>query len=136
MKCLDTTYLIDLIRNPSALKEITERIDQEERVAITVFNIFEAYLGAFAIEDKEKAEKIKDKLDKAVNRIEILEFSYKDAIRASQIAGSLLKDGKEVGADAITAAIALNNGYNEIVTRNKKYFELIGEVTGLKVEVY
>jgi tRNA(fMet)-specific endonuclease VapC len=136
MACLDTTYFIDLIRNPDAIRSVTERIDAEGRAATTVLNVFEAYLGAFAVKDEKTRRKIREKLDRAFAMVEILDFRYRDALRAAKIAGELLKKGKEVGADAITAAIALNNGCDRIVTRNKKHFEMLKEVARIELEAY
>jgi len=59
-----------------------------------------------------------------------------DALKAAEIGGALLKKKKTVGADAITAAIAINNGCEAVVTRNKKHFEWIKDLTGLEVETY
>ncbi|MBU2617769.1 MAG: type II toxin-antitoxin system VapC family toxin [Euryarchaeota archaeon] len=135
MKCLDTTYFIDLIRRPSAIRDITMKLDEEGGCATTVFNVYEALFGSYAI-DKLKGEKIRDKISKVVNRLEVLEFRYVDALKASEIGGTLLKNGNMVGADAITAAIAINNGCEAVVTRNKQHFEWIRDLTGLEVEAY
>ncbi|MDI6640321.1 MAG: type II toxin-antitoxin system VapC family toxin [Methanocellales archaeon] len=135
MKCLDTTYFIDLIRRPPAIRDITMKLDEEGGCATTVFNVYEALFGSYAI-NKLKGEKIRDKISKVVNRLEVLEFRYVDALKASEIGGMLLKNGKMVGADAITAAIAINNGCEAVVTRNKQHFEWIRDLTGLEVEAY
>ncbi|MDI6858998.1 MAG: type II toxin-antitoxin system VapC family toxin [Methanocellales archaeon] len=135
MKCLDTTYFIDLIRRPPAIRDITMKLDEEGGCATTVFNVYEALFGSYAI-DEVKGEKIRDKISKVVNRLEVLEFRYVDALKASEIGGMLLKNGKMVGADAITAAIAINNGCEAVVTRNKQHFEWIRDLTGLEVEAY
>lgn len=135
MKCLDTTYFIDLIRRPSAIRDITMKLDEEDRCATTVFNVYEALFGSYAI-DEAKGENIREKISKAANRLEVLEFRYVDALKASEIDGTLLRKGKKVGADAITAAIAINNGCEAVVTRNKKHFGWIKDLTGLEVETY
>jgi predicted nucleic acid-binding protein len=136
MKCLDTTFFVDLVRRPSRVSGVAEEIDTEGRVATTVFNVFEAYLGAFAVRDEKIAAKIRDKLNKAFNRVEILDFTYRDALRASEIGGELLKKGFSIGADSITAAVALNNGCEAVVTRNVKHFKPVNELVGLGVVEY
>jgi len=83
-----------------------------------------------------KREKIIHKLGSAFERLEVLSFKYSDAILAAKIAGELARNGKSVGADAVVAAIAINNGCKVVVTRNKKHFKWIEEITGLKVEAY
>ncbi len=57
MKCIDTTYFVDLIRRPSAIRAITQDLDEEGVHATTVFNVYEALFGAYAIKDEEKREK-------------------------------------------------------------------------------
>jgi len=135
MKCLDTTYFIDMIRRPDAIRDLTKRLDAEGIHATTVINVYEALICAFAV-GGEKGEKMKDKLMRAFNKLEILDFTYKDAVLAAEIGGKLLRMGKKVGDDAIIAAIAINNGCEAIVTRNEKHFKLIEQITGLKVEGY
>ena len=135
MKCLDTTYFIDLVRRPSAIRKLTERLDAEGIHATTTVNVFEALFGAFTV-NGEKGEKMRNKLVKAFSRLEILDFSYKDAVLAAEIGGKLRRQNKNVGLDVLTAAIAINNGCEAVVTRNEKHFRWIEEVTGLRVETY
>ena len=78
--------------------------------ATTVFNVYEALFGAYAIKDEEKREKAKDKLKKAISRMKVLDFDYTDAVKAAELGGTLAHKGKHVGADAIIAAIAINKG--------------------------
>lgn len=49
MKCLDTTYFIDMIRRPDAIRDLTKKLDAEGIHATTVINVYEAPLGAFAV---------------------------------------------------------------------------------------
>ena len=135
MKCIDTTYFIDIIRRPESVKELTERLDSEGIHATTTINVFEALFGAYAV-GGERGSKIADKLVKTFNKLEILSFEYRDAILAAEIGGRLKREGKEVGADAIIAAIAINNGCEAVVTRNPRHFKWIEELTGLRVESY
>lgn len=135
MKCIDTTYFVDIIRRPGSVRKLTEKLDAEGVHATTTINVFEAMFGAFAI-GGEKGEKIRRKLTEAFSRVEVLEFSYRDAVLAAEIGGRLRKRGRHVGLDVITAAIAINNGCESVVTRNEKHFKWIEEETGLKVEAY
>jgi predicted nucleic acid-binding protein len=136
MKCIDSTYFIDLIRRPSAIRAITQRLDAEGVHATTVFNVYEALFGVYAIKGEKKREKAKDKLKKAIGRMEVLDFDYTDAVRAAELGGTLAHKGKHVGADAIIAAIALNKGCEAVVTRNEEHFRWIEEISGLNVEEY
>lgn len=136
MKCIDTTYFVDLIRRPSAIRTITQRLDTEGVHATTVFNVYEALFGAYVIKDEERREKAKDKLKKAIGRMEVLDFDYTDAVKAAELGGTLAHKGKHVGADAIIAAIAINKGCEAVVTRNEEHFRWIEEISGLSVELY
>lgn len=136
MKCIDTTYFVDLIRRPSAIKIITQELDEEGVHATTVFNVYEALFGAYAIKDDEKREKAKDKLKKAISRLEVLDFDYDDAVKAAELGGTLAHKGKHVGADAIVAAIAINKGCEAVVTRNEEHFRWLEEISELTVEIY
>jgi predicted nucleic acid-binding protein len=136
MKCIDTTYFVDLIRKPDAIKELTKKLDDEGVHATTAFNVFEALFGAYAVKDDVTRGKIIDKLARAVERMEVLSFGYSDAVLAAKIAGELARDGKRVGADAVIAAIAINHGCKSIVTKNDVHFKWIEGITGLKVETY
>lgn len=136
MRCLDTTYFIDLIRAPDRVRDITTEIDKESRPCTTAFNVYEALYGAFVLKDKVKKRKMLDKLEKAMARVTVLPIDHRDAVKAAAIGGELKIDGREVGADALTAACALNNGCESLVTRNGKHFKWISDSTGLRVDVY
>lgn len=134
MFCLDTTYFIDLIRNPKMINIITKKIE-DEPLFTTTFNLFEAQVGSYSIRDEELRNKAINKLSKAFDRIEILPFLKRDALRAAEITGTLRRKGKIVGADVITAAVALNSGCT-VVTRNRDHFQWISEETGLEIIFY
>lgn len=134
MFCLDTTYFIDLIRNPKMIKPITKRIVNES-LSTTVFNLFEVRMGSYSIRNEELKNKAIDKLNRTFDRIEVLLFLKRDALKAAEIAGILKRRGRIVGVDAITAAIALNNGCT-VVTRNRNHFQWISEETGIEVVFY
>jgi predicted nucleic acid-binding protein len=134
MFCLDTTYFIDLIRNSKIIKPITKKIEREP-LFTTTFNLFETQIGSYSIKNEEFRNKAIEKLNKAFDRMEVLPFLKEDALKAAEIAGILRRKGKIVGADAIIAAIALNNGCT-VVTRNYNHFQWLSEETGLEVIFY
>lgn len=136
MKCLDTTCLIDSIGDPDSVAEITRKLERKDTLATTTYNIFEAFFGAYAVKSASTKNKIIEKLEKFLEPIQILPFDLRDAIKAAEIGGTLRKKGKVVGADAITAAIALNKGCDGIVSRNRSHFMEIEKATGLKLVEY
>lgn len=113
---------------------ITKKIENEP-VFTTTFNLFETQMGSYSIKNEEFRNKAIKKLNKAVDRMEVLPFLKGDALKAAEIAGILKRKGKIVGAGVITAAVALNNGCT-VVTRNYNHFQWISEETGLKVAFY
>lgn len=136
MRCLDTTFFIDLIRAPDRVRELTSELDRETRPCTTTFNVYEALFGAFVVKDKTKKKMMLDKLEMAMARVTVVPIDYRDAVKAAAIGGELKIEGKAVGADALTAACALNNGCESLVTRNEKHFKWISDLTGLRVDVY
>ncbi|WP_048085609.1 hypothetical protein [Archaeoglobus veneficus] len=79
---------------------------------------------------------MRDKLVKVFSKLEVLDFTYRDAVLAAEISGKLAKKGKNVGLDAVVAAIAVNNGCEATVKRNGKHFRQIRELIDVEVEVY
>lgn len=123
-----------MIRNPKTIEIVTNQIENDF-LCTTTFNVFEAHTGSYSLKDKKMRKKAVEKLNKVLKRIEILPFLEEDALRAADIVGNLRRRGKFVGADAIIAAIALNNGC-VLVTRNRDHFRWIKEETGLGVVFY
>ncbi|MFQ5884876.1 MAG: type II toxin-antitoxin system VapC family toxin [Thermoplasmata archaeon] len=136
MICLDTTYLLDWIADPSRIVTITKELERKETLATTSHNVFEAFLGAYAVENKTISARMIDKLERALVPIHVLSFDSEDANKAAEILAALKKKGKTVGIDAITAAVALNNGCSGVVTRNVSHFDEIQKVTGLELIEY
>ncbi len=136
MICFDTTYFLDWITDHSRIVTVTKKLERKTRLVTTTYNVFEAFLGAHLMESKLASEKIIDKLERALVPVMVLPFEAEDAKRAAEILGILKKKGKIVGADAMTAAVALNKGCSGIVTRNRARFKEIEKVTGLKLVEY
>ena len=50
MKCLDTTFLIDIVEHPDETRGLAEDLEgRGDVLATTVFNIWEALLGAHSV---------------------------------------------------------------------------------------
>ncbi len=136
MICLDTTYLWDWIADPRRIVTITKELEGKEMLATTSHNVFEAFLGAFAVENKTLVARMIDKLERVLVPVHVLPFDSEDAVKAGEILAELRKKGKAVGIDAITAAIALNSGCSGVVSRNWTHFKDIEKITGLKLVEY
>lgn len=136
-KCLDTTFLVDLVQAPREVEDVARALDEAgEIAATTVINVYEALLGAYAVKDRRKGSKIEDKLDKALARMSVLPLREEDARRAAEIAGDLRRRGLHLGVDVLVASVASNHGCEAIVTRNVDHFRPLERTTGLKVVSY
>ena len=133
MKCLDTTFIIDLLRgNKNAIEKAMD-LELEDKVITTEICVFELYYGIFHQKSKKTKGYIK-KLNKFLDKLEIFPLDRKSSIKAAKIAAELTKKGLEIGShDSMIAGITLANGCNIIITDNVEHFKRIKEFT---VETY
>ena len=130
MKCLDTDFLVAILRG----KEIAERkmvaMDREGRHSTTAINAFELFYGACKSNQRlTNVEKTKALLE----RIDVLPFELDSSERAGEILAELSARGDSIDfRDAIIAGIARANGLT-LVTRNKEHFARVKE---LKIELW
>jgi len=133
MKVTDTTFLIDLSRNRSDAVNISLELDKEQKIFCTEVSVYEMILGVYAVKGIDHAEKLQ-KLEAMFNNFNLLALDHESAIKAGEIAGILLREGKTISdTDCMIAGIALANNINIVVTRNKEHFE---RIKGIKVEGY
>lgn len=131
MRALDTTFLIDILRNDTNAVVKSLELDKEPIVFTTEANVYEVVSGIQRAINKQKA--LHD-LETLLSRLTVLSLDHKAAIKSGQIAGRLLQQGKMIDdIDCLTAGIILTNGCNTIVTRNAKHFR---RIEGLNVESY
>lgn len=131
MKAIDTTFIIDILRNDKNALMKSIELDKEPIVFTTEANVYEVVSG---IQQKINKEKALHDLEVLLSRLTILPLDHKATIKAGRISGELLQEGKMIDdIDCLTAGIALTNGCDTIVTRNAKHF---GRVAELKVEIY
>ncbi len=129
MKCLDTTFLIDFLKNRTEAIKKAEEI-KEDVVITTTINVFEALQGFYFESNEKKIEILNDFL----NTIEILPLNLSASFQAAQIRAKLMNQGKDINVlDSLIAGTMLANNCNTIVTRNKDHFE---RIKGIKVESY
>ena len=137
MKCLDTTLLIDIVEHPEDAREVVERLEQgHETLATTTFNAYEALLGVHSLPDGGQRTKLLDLYSRVLSRLVVLPLSLEDAAKAAEIGGELRRRGQDVGADVLTAAIALRSGCDGIVTRSVDHFRRIAKIRELAVVPY
>jgi len=105
---------------------------KNEDIATTSITCHEILTG-LKIKKAKKEEKIARRF---FSNIRILKFDKEAAEFSSEIAARLLAVGKAVNSmDVIIAGIALANGAEKIVTRDKDFVE-ISKVSDLEVLVY
>ena len=133
MKCIDTTFMIDLLRGDENAQKKAVDLEFEDKVITTEICVFEIYYGIFNRKTKNTKSYIK-KLNKFLDKLEVLPFDRKSSIRAAKIASELTKKGLEIGShDCMIAGIAMTNGCNIIITDNTEHFK---RINGLNVETY
>ena len=128
---VDTTFLIDILRNIPAAAAKAVQLDMEIEVLTTEANVYEVVSGSPKLTDPDRA--IHD-LDVLLSRLVVLPLDRKSSIRAGMISNDLQKKGKMIDdVDCLTAGILMANGCNTIVTRNVKHFK---RIPGLQVVSY
>ncbi|MFQ5532191.1 MAG: type II toxin-antitoxin system VapC family toxin [Candidatus Nanoarchaeia archaeon] len=132
MKCLDTTFLIDVLRNDKdAFKKASEI--ESDNIVTTSINFFECVLGIHLEKEGNKELKMQKFKDMILN-INILPFNIKSSFIASKIAADLIKKGQKIDdLDNLIAGTMLANNCNIVVTRDIKHFK---RIKGIKVESY
>lgn len=129
MVVLDTSFIIDLIRNNSEAVRISEGLDSNE-VSIATPTIVELVRG---LESKNVRSYEKEKVFELIDNFKILDLDKDCAILAGEIEDNLRKTGDRIDViDIMIGAIAIEN--NEILlTRNLNHFQRIEK---LKCEGY
>ena len=132
MICLDSTFIIDFLKNKPEAIEACSKV-KDEQLATTAINIFEILFGIL----RKKQINYENELigfTKFINNLTILNLDYNSSVRASNIGSDLVKKGIQIEPnDCLIAGIMLSNNYNKIITRDEEHFQ---RVEGIKVEVY
>ncbi len=135
MKCLDSTFLIDLLKNDTSTVRKAKEMEKTSLLASTEINVFEIASGIeqSKLSDLKKEQKIAES-ESLFKRLHVFPLNREGAIRAARIIGELRKKGSPTDTlDALVAGISLANGCDVVVSRNEKHFE---HIEGLIVESY
>ncbi|MDP3728970.1 MAG: PIN domain-containing protein [bacterium] len=129
MACLDTSFLIDLLRGEEKVEGLyKDLIDTEIRLCIAAPSIMEIWSGACSANTPKEKEKVLA----LIRGLEILDLSLDSAKEAGEIEASLRKKGKIIDTeDCMIAGIA--KLYGEKVVTGDIHFSYID---GLKVLKY
>ena len=131
MVCLDTTFIIDVLRGNEVAKKKKEEIDEIGELNYTPTPVIvELIAGAHL---KGKKEKEIEEIKRFLSTTFALPLDFECAVKAGEIVSELMQKGILIGVeDAMIAAISIQNN-EALVTRNLKHFE---KIPGLKVEGY
>ena|SRR3989344_3994944 len=128
---LDTTFLIDILRNK---QEASDKLKSLEKlnipIAVAVPSIVEIFAGLhYSKKSDEEKGRIIDVLESQV----IHDLDKESARKAGEIKGNLIKTGNDIELmDCMIAGIAYKNK-EPILTRNVKHFS---KIKGINVETY
>ncbi|MHA2294051.1 MAG: type II toxin-antitoxin system VapC family toxin [Candidatus Hodarchaeales archaeon] len=126
MKFLDTSFLIDVIRKKTSVKELLDDIDEQGSHVTNTIVAHEFLVGAYGANNPEKELKIRNAL---LSRMIILNFDLNAATKSAEVETELRKTGKLIGgADILIAGTMLSRGIKTIVTKNVKHFEQISDI--------
>ncbi len=128
MKILDSTFLIDILRNKS---DNARRILQSESALLTTqINMYEVLSGIFISNSSSENLKAQELFE----NIRVLPLDDTAIIEAAKIRAQLMKSGEMIeDTDCLIAGCALSKGVDTIITKNTKHFK---RIKGLKVESY
>ena len=130
MKCLDTDFLIAILRGREEAEQKMNEIDREGRQSTTAINAFELFFGA--CKSKQRHANL-EKTRMLLERVDILSFDRDSSEGAGEILADLAARGDPIDfRDAMIAGIAKAKGFT-LVTRNGEHLARIKE---LKVEVW
>jgi tRNA(fMet)-specific endonuclease VapC len=126
MVCLDTSFLVDILRGREIVVELKEEFDRRNEVlAIATPSIIELWSGA--LKSKASAAE-KAKTDELIQSLEVLPLDLNAAKDAAEIEAGLLSKGTAISAtDIMIAAIARVN-CEKVVTRDEHFTRIPGLV--------
>lgn len=132
MICLDSDFMISLLRGDEKAKTKAKHLEETSRVVVsTAINALELFIGIVAV-DGVSGNRVEITRNFLAN-LDILPLDESSAERSAYILNSLKKIGKDIGLkDSLIAGIALEHKAN-ILTRNVNHFE---RVSGLKIETW
>ncbi len=124
MACLETSFLIDLLRGRKEVAHLREELERNEPfLAVASPSIMELWTGAqLASLSSTEMEKI----NQLILSLGVLPLDTKSAKVAGELEAELLKKGKPIETeDMMIAAIALSHGQT-LITRDAHYANING----------
>lgn len=131
MVCLDTSFIIDVLRGDQKAKKTTDDlIAIKDTTSIATPTLMELQTSLTL---NSRGVREHHLIDKIIASSVILPLDSKSAVRAGEIEAQLILSGEMIPpVDIMIAAIALQNK-EAVLTRNVKHFERVAE---LEVRTY
>jgi predicted nucleic acid-binding protein len=131
LRCVDTCFIIDLLRGVPGARSKAEELDREGGAGIAFISAFELWIGTVSSGARSAAGAA---LRRVLDRLDILGLDGEAAEAAAVIFRSAQRAGRSIEQnDALVAATCISRGCSALVTRNTRHFE---GIRGLKLETY
>jgi len=131
MMIADTCFLIDFMRGDKGAVELMNSIN--EPILITIINYYDLFVRAFRHAGVD-SDKYLDYAKEFLENFETLYFDRHSMLESAKIKARLISQGNKIeDSDCMIAGIALKNGINTIITRNKSHFD---RIKGIKIVSY
>ena len=130
MVCLDTSFIIDLLRGNNGAINLKEFIDNNSEIINIPSMVVTEIVSGLLYKKSDNELKIVDNMFSSFN---ILNFDKESAFLAGEIESSLIKKGEKIDIEdiIIAATTIINKDY--LVTSNIKHFS---KIHGLNVKGY
>lgn len=128
MKCLDTDFLIAILRGKNAVKSKMEALDIEGGNATTTINAFELFYGAYKSTNRTRNLR---EVFKLLDRLVVLDFTLEASEVAGEITAQLETEGEMLDFRDIMIASIVKCNRMTIITRNINHFK---RIEGLQIE--
>ena len=123
MVCLDTDFLVDLLRlKKEAWAELEELRRDRIDLSTTPINCCELFKGAFPSDDDGIAA---HGIGAMIDSLRILDIDRRSCEMFGRLSNEMQKKGSSIADfDLLVASVAMAHG-ESVLTRNKKHFEKI-----------
>ena len=123
MVCMDTSFLVDLLRGKQDAILKLEKIESDaERITTTPISASELFQGAY---NSKNSEAEVDKVRELLKRVELLEFTVHACEKYGKLANELKSLGRKIGdLDTLIASVALSHD-EPILTANVNHFSKV-----------
>ncbi len=130
MACLETTFLVDLLKAKPGISSFKDELDKSENIlSVAAPSVSELWAGASLSNFPERE---KGKVLELLESLQFMPLDLKSAKEAGEIEAELIKRGLPMGTkDVMIAAIAKTNG-EKLVTGDQHF----ARIQGLRVLKY